>query len=130
MPASKGTYDWSAVAAGHGYSIALKKDGSMWTWGYNRDGQLGNGMNKFLNTPARIGTDNDWSELACAFHSMALKKDGSMWAWGYNHSSELGDGTFTDRNSPVLIGIKYFWGEYTAGYNDFTKDFIITVVAP
>jgi alpha-tubulin suppressor-like RCC1 family protein len=98
--------DWSAISAGKAHTIALKTDGSLWAWGYNSDGELGDGTNTCRYRPVRVGTDNDWSAISAGIeHTIALKTDGSLWAWGNNYYGQLGDGTNTDRNVPTLIVI-------------------------
>lgn len=104
--------DYSSVSSGWEHAIAIKKDGTLWAWGYNRSGQLGNGTSgiyAYQNSPIQIGSDNSWSFIACngLEGSFAVKKDGTLWAWGYNAGypefSVLGDGTRINRSSPVQI---------------------------
>jgi hypothetical protein len=96
----------AAVAAGSGLywacSMAIKTDGSLWAWGENSYGQLGDGTTTKRLTPVKI-MDNVATASAGSFHSMAIKTDGSLWAWGDNSYGQLGDGTFTDRHTPVKI---------------------------
>ena len=82
------------VAAGYGHSLAIKKDGSLWAWGWNRSGQIGDGTTIDKITPVKI-MDNVISVAAGESHSLALKADGSLWAWGDNLYGQLGDGTVT-----------------------------------
>lgn len=93
----------SGVSAGCNHSIALKRDGSLWTWGANSDGQLGDGTKVDRNIPIRVGTDNDWIAVAAGgWHNLALRNDGSIWSWGRNFLGQLGDdrthSTSSDRN--------------------------------
>ncbi|MCL1809134.1 MAG: InlB B-repeat-containing protein [Clostridiales bacterium] len=100
----------NAIGAGFGHTIALKTDGSLWAWGYNHHGQLGNGTTTNQNTPARVGTDNDWATISAGgYHNAAIKKDGSLWVWGYNNYGQLGDGTTTSRSTPVKVGADNDW---------------------
>ena len=73
---------WKAIAtnpAGY-FTLAISNDGSLWAWGYNNYGQLGNGTTINSNLPVRIGIDNNWQSVAagsdCGF---AIKTDGSLW---------------------------------------------------
>jgi alpha-tubulin suppressor-like RCC1 family protein len=94
--------DWSAVAAGGGHSLALKADGTLWSWGDNASGQLGIGSLVSQNLPVPVGSDHDWSGLAAgALHSLALKKNGSLYSWGDNSSGQLGNGQLAQQNSPA-----------------------------
>lgn len=96
----------TAIAAGEGFSIALKSDGTVWAWGGNYSGQLGDGASyKSRSTPARVGGLIDVVDIAAGTsHTLALKKDGSVWAWGWNGRGVLGDGTGEQRNSPIQVG--------------------------
>jgi alpha-tubulin suppressor-like RCC1 family protein len=109
--------DWQAVAAGVSHTVALKTDGSLWAWGYNWSGQVGDGTtdNNRIN-PVQIGTETDWQAVAVGwYHTVALKTDGSLWAWGDNDYGELGDGTTESKSSPVRIGTGTDWQAVTAG---------------
>ncbi len=98
--------DWVSISAGSGFAVGLKSNGTLWGWGYNLYGQLGNGNNTNSNTPIQIGTASDWSAIESGYNqSYAIKKDGTLWAWGYNVNGELGDGTTINKNTPTLINI-------------------------
>ena len=99
-----------AVSGGGDHTVALKNDGTLWAWGYNNEGQLGDGTFVDRRSPVQIGTDTDWTQISAgAYHTVALKNDGTLWAWGYNNEGQLGDGTFVDRRSPVQIGTDTDW---------------------
>ncbi|MCL2046169.1 MAG: stalk domain-containing protein [Oscillospiraceae bacterium] len=92
-----------SVHAGLEYSIyAIKTDGSLWAWGNNDFGQLGDGTTTSSNSPIKI-MDNVSTVSSGAAFTMAVKTDGSLWAWGNNNQGQLGDGTTTNRLSPVWI---------------------------
>jgi hypothetical protein len=103
--------DWTQVAAGAEHVVALKNDGSLWSWGMNEVGQVGQGyLTKYIATPTRIGTETNWTQISANFtHSLALKNDGSLWAWGGNDTGELGDGTTNNRAIPTRIGTARDW---------------------
>jgi alpha-tubulin suppressor-like RCC1 family protein len=86
-----------AVAAGLAYSLALKDDGTVWAWGFNQVGQLGDGTNTDTSTPVRVsGLDGVRAIAAGGGNGLALKDNGTVWAWGFNRFGQLGDGTSTD----------------------------------
>ena len=94
--------DWSNVVVGYSHILALKTDGSLWAWGRNRFGQLGDGTTIERSVPVQVGSDTDWASIVASnIHTMAIKQDGSLWAWGYNAGGMFGDGTSSDRYSPL-----------------------------
>ena len=101
-----GISDIVAVAGGEGHTIALKSDGTVWTWGWNNYGQLGNGTkgtNEYI--PIQVNELSNVTAIAASWYwSFALKSDGTLWGWGYNAWGQLGDGTRNDRSSPIQSG--------------------------
>ena len=96
---------WLKVKCGGEFTVALKSDGTLWSWGFNGNGQLGIGNKTTQYAPTQIGTDTDWIDVvAGGIHCLALKSDNSLWAWGFNNVGCLGDGTNIDKTSPVQIG--------------------------
>jgi hypothetical protein len=99
-----------AIAAGNGHSLALRSDGTVWAWGQNELGQLGNGTftttgTDGIATPAQVSSLSNAVAIATgawAFHSLALKSDGTVWAWGQNEFGQLGNGTFSTGVSPGI----------------------------
>src|SRR5205823_208038 len=95
----------TAIAAGGLHSLALKSDGTVWAWGYNAYGALGNGTAISSSTPVQVSGLSGVTALAGGYgHSLALKSDGTVRAWGYNYYGELGNGTaFNDSLTPVQV---------------------------
>ena len=93
-----------ALASGQGHMLALAADGSVWSWGQNANGQLGNGTTSASGTPAPIsGLPPIVAVAAGMMHSLALDSTGHVWGWGLNSRGELGDGTTTTRLLPTVI---------------------------
>jgi len=83
-------------------SYAVKTDGTLWAWGSNEYGQLGDGSNINRSTPVQILSDII-SVSGGGGHTLALKNDGSVYAWGSNSSGKLGDNTTINKISPVIV---------------------------
>jgi hypothetical protein len=93
-----------AVAGSGQHSLAVRSDGTVWAWGYNYFGQLGNGTNTNSNVPVQVsGLTGAVAVAGGDFHSLALRSDGTARAWGRNVFGELGNGTTTDSNVPVQV---------------------------
>jgi hypothetical protein len=105
------------VAAGDSHTVAILEDGTLWAWGYNGDGQLGDGTTNNGISPVQVGVATNWNSVVAGYtHTVALKSDGTLWAWGWNNSGQLGDGTTTDSLSPIQIGVATNWSSVAAGY--------------
>ena len=93
------------------YTVAFKTDGSLWAWGANAYGQLGDGTTTNQLSPVKIGTGYT-GVLPAGYNTFVRKTDGSWWGWGANNYWQLGDGTTTPHLTPVLIGTNLLdlWG--------------------
>ncbi len=106
LPANAG--NWVATAAGTDHTVALKADGSLWAWGGNQFGQLGDGTTVAKGTPVRVGTASDWTAVSAGGgSSFAVKADGTLWGWGQNNLGQLGNGdpaaTPVDQHAPQQV---------------------------
>ena len=110
--------DWVDVAA-CGVTLALKSDGSLWAWGLNAGGNLGDGTTMNRNHPVRIGQDHDWVKIAVGvWGSFALKSNGTLWAWGRNALGQLGIGEESeDVKSPIQVGRDRDWAAIATEWN-------------
>ncbi|WP_337100504.1 Ig-like domain-containing protein [Paenibacillus sp. YIM B09110] len=76
---------YTQISGGNQFTVALKADGSVWAWGYNAEGELGNGTFTNSPTPTKVLNLNDVVAVATGDkHALALKRDGTVWAWGDN----------------------------------------------
>src|SRR5262249_55864601 len=102
----------SAIAADDYQTIALKSNGTVWAWGDNFYGQLGNGTTTPSSTPVQVsGLSGAVAIASGASHTLAVKDNGTVMAWGNNDSGQLGDGTTTRSSLPVQV----------SGLNNVTK---------
>jgi len=113
---------WATVAVGDNQTVAIKTDGTLWAWGRNTYGQLGQGTSGDARqtTPIQVGTDTHWVAAATGVdHLLALKDDGTLWAWGRNNNQCLGQGqgNITQQNSPVRVGTDSNWKAIAVGDN-------------
>ena len=93
-------------------TMAVKTDGTLWSWGYNQSGRLGQNQapgNSQYSSPTQIGSDTDWAvgahKIAMGGYgfNLAIKTDGTLWSWGYNTTGQLGLGNKTRYSSPVQV---------------------------
>src|SRR5471032_1173645 len=106
---------WTMVAAGEEHTVALRADGTLWAWGYNFYGQLGDGTTAAKAVPTKIGAFTNWmSASAGATHTLAVRADGTLWAWGGNASGQVGNGSLVDLHAPLQIGTST-WRAVAAG---------------
>jgi len=108
--------DWKEVEAGMEYGLAIKEIGTLWAWGSNGFGMLGDGTTTTRKSPVQIGTDANWSKISAGVvNTLAIKSDGTLWAWGRNNEGQLGDGTNSNKSVPTQIGVDTDWTEITTG---------------
>src|SRR5262245_54468382 len=97
------------VAVGEYHCCARKTDGTLWCWGRNNYGQLGDGATVDKTTPVQAGAStlgNGVAEVALGeYHGCARKTDGTLWCWGRNNYGQLGDGRAVDKATPVQAGV-------------------------
>jgi alpha-tubulin suppressor-like RCC1 family protein len=73
----------TAIAGGYGDSLVLQSDGSVWAWGYDQEGQLGNGTTTGSSIPVLVSNLSGVTAIAGGgSQSLAVKRDGTVWAWG------------------------------------------------
>jgi alpha-tubulin suppressor-like RCC1 family protein len=110
--------DWCQVAGGDNHSVALRDSGTLWAWGCNNCGVLGDGTTVDKSSPVSlIGGFTDWCKVSTGFrHTMAIKTNGTLWAWGDGSLGRLGDGTTVAKSSPVsVVGGFTDWCQISAG---------------
>ena len=107
---------WRQISAGLYHAAALKEDGTIWCWGRNANGELGDGTNTNKNYPVQVGTSNQWKDVKCGgFQTLAIKNDGTLWTWGRNTFGQLGIGSTVSSNIPTQVGSDTNWAELGPG---------------
>jgi alpha-tubulin suppressor-like RCC1 family protein len=114
-----GGTNWCQISSGYRSTAALKTDGTLWTWGCNGSGQLGDNTTNNRSSPGTlIGGGTTWCQVSNGTaHMTAIKTDGTLWTWGCNGNGQLGDGTTTNRCSPITTaGGGLDWCQSSVGY--------------
>lgn len=106
-----------------GFTIALRYNRTLWAWGFNGSGQLGQSTLTHRSSPVQIGTLADWKEVSATSRlSMAIKLDGTLWYWGGANGPNL-----ALRSSPVQVGSTTTWNKLSiGGTNDAETIFLIS----
>jgi alpha-tubulin suppressor-like RCC1 family protein len=101
--------NWSIISANNSITYAIKADGTLWAWGDNSQGALGDNTTISRSSPVQIGPDVNW---ALVNYALALKSDGTIWTWGRNVGGILGVNDTINRSSPVQIGTDTNWYDF------------------
>jgi alpha-tubulin suppressor-like RCC1 family protein len=124
--------NWSKIALGYNTTLAIKTDGTLWAWGHNQYGQLGNnqkapgypGTTGRVSSPVQIGTGTNWNNVAInmtfgtGIFTIATKTDGTLWGWGSNDYGALGLGLPNGSlvSSPIQVGSSTNWSLPSVGF--------------
>ena len=122
--------DWAMVATWRAnHTAAIKSDGSLWAWGSNGQGQVGDGTLVNKTSPTRVGTDNDWASVKVgSVHTVAQKTDGSIWAWGFDYHGQLALGIEEDetpRPNPIRVPVPLGTGNWMLGRYGVGDSFVV-----
>jgi alpha-tubulin suppressor-like RCC1 family protein len=105
--------DWlnAEFAIGQEVMLVVKTDGTLWAWGQNDQGQMGQGNTTSLSSPTQIGSKTDWKHPFTAYgkSNFAVNTSGKLYAWGKNNLGFLGLGNTTAYSSPVQVGSLTDW---------------------
>jgi alpha-tubulin suppressor-like RCC1 family protein len=120
-----GGTNWKQVSSGQQHTVAIKTDGTLWTWGAGTYGRLGNAVaTGNISTPVTtFSGGNNWKQVSCGGSNVqsftsAIKTDGTLWTWGVGAGGALGNAALTNRSTPVTTfagGTN--WKQVSAGYN-------------
>lgn len=115
--------NWAKVTGLQYAAAAVKTDGTIWTWGYNNNGQLGLNNATNYSSPKQVGTLTTWLNIAGGgYHVLATRTNGALWAWGQNNYGQLGLGSSGPYiNSPNQVGSLTNWGSISAGFQISTS---------
>jgi len=112
---------WNEVEGQQQGMTAIKTDGTLWTWGQNSNGQLGQNEGDLFNThmssPTQVGTDNTWNKPVVSYSksSGSIKTNGTLWIWGSNNYGKLGQNSTGPLSSPTQVGTNTTWNQVYMG---------------
>ena len=97
-----GGTNWKQVSCNSASVAAIKTDGTLWLWGSNSNGLLGDNTTTSKSSPVQtISGGTNWKQVSSSWMTAAIKTDGTLWVWGGNWYGQLGDGTTTAKSSPI-----------------------------
>ncbi|MCL2804774.1 MAG: hypothetical protein FWD26_02430 [Treponema sp.] len=120
-------WNWTQVSVSSNHTAAIRADGTLWTWGKNDQGKLGDGTTNDSSVPVQVGTATNWISVAAGgIYTAAVRADGTLWAWGSNLYGQFGNGNrgfFSEGNqhrihgnlTPVRIGTATNWASVYSG---------------
>lgn len=110
---------WKKTVGGKAYGFFLAEDGSLWAAGTATNGVQGTNDGVDHKVLTRIGTDNDWADMACSrfwgYSAFAIKTNGTLWSWGENSAGQLGIGNTQAQTLSVQVGTDTDWKQVAAG---------------
>jgi len=109
--------NWCQISVGFAHTVATKTDGSLWVWGCNRCGRLGDGTTINKSSPVQtISQGNNWKTVSAGYlTTAAIKTDSSLWMWGSNSNGELANNSVNARSSPIQVGTDTVWRDISLG---------------
>ena len=106
------------IGQGSDFCIAIDKDGNLWSWGYNYDGQLGDGTKTHRSDPIQITKDIKFTRISAGNnHCLAIDDEGNLWSWGDNGYGQLGNGRTANVYIPTKVNIGITLNDIDAGMN-------------
>jgi alpha-tubulin suppressor-like RCC1 family protein len=97
----------------------VRKNGKLYCWGLDNEGQVGDGEATVATAPRRIGTFEDWASVSAGdFHTCGIRHGGKLYCWGNDLYGQRGDGVNdTVKTAPLRIGTFEDWFNTSAGGN-------------
>lgn len=118
-PVQIGTATWTTINKApfdQATTAGIRTDGTLWTWGFNADGRLGDNTTANKSSMVQIGSDTNWVKVSTGTgHNAAIKTDSTLWTWGFGFGGQLGDGTNVTKSSPVQVSGS--WSEVGVGFS-------------
>jgi alpha-tubulin suppressor-like RCC1 family protein len=109
---------WSKISAGRSTCFAIKVDKTLWSWGQNQFGQIGDNTTTYRSRPVQVGALTDWAQITVHSTALAVKTNGTLWSWGANASGVQGRNSTVTSSSPVQVGALSNWAQVSIGNNN------------
>lgn len=107
---------WATADTGADHTCGTLADGTLWCWGGNTQGQLGDGGTDDATAPQQVGADTDWAFVSAGDRTTcALRTDATLWCWGDGAAGRLGQGDTSDRTAPARVGTDADWTSVSVG---------------
>ena len=107
--------NWSQISISNDAGVfmsAIKTDGTLWTWGGNGYGELGQNNTINKSSPVQVGASTNWSQITSGQRgSLAIKTDGTLWSWGRNYEGWAGYNNTVYKSSPTQVGALTNWSQ-------------------
>jgi alpha-tubulin suppressor-like RCC1 family protein len=112
-----GFTDWCQVSAGNVHTAAVRTNGTIWGWGCNTSGRIGDNTTVNKSSPVSVvGGFTDWCQVSAGYNTAAIRTNGTIWAWGPGICGMLGDNTTVNKSSPVsVVGGFTDWCQVSVG---------------
>jgi alpha-tubulin suppressor-like RCC1 family protein len=108
---------WTQVACGNAQTVAAQSNGTLWAWGSNSYGQLGQNDGTNRSSPVQVGTASTWSQVgAGALQLIAIQNNGTLWMCGYNAQGQLGNNSTTNISTLTQVGSLNKWNFATGAW--------------
>jgi alpha-tubulin suppressor-like RCC1 family protein len=109
--------DWNSIDVGMASDFAVAiRNGGLWAWGNNADGQLAQGNTTRRSSPVQVGVATNWNQATCGGSFMvAINDDGELWVCGYNEEGQLGQNNTTNLSVLTQVGGLSDWDSVACG---------------
>jgi alpha-tubulin suppressor-like RCC1 family protein len=110
--------NWSRVSEFYQSASAIKTDGTLWSWGLNAFGMIGDGTVVRRSSPVQVGAFTTWSDVAKGtHHTVAVTVNGALWSWGSGQYGQIGANNTIFRSLPIQVGTLTNWSQISAGFS-------------
>lgn len=110
---------WASVFVGQQNNFAIQSNGTLWGWGSNGSGRMGNNTSASFSSPVQVSTLSNWSQVSCGYnHNQGILSNGTLWGWGANTFGQIGNNSRVSAvSSPAQIGSLSTWVQVASGLN-------------